>query len=409
VLVVCIKGEKELIVMSRNYRGLFSLLASLFLIFLLAFPALAFETRSGDTVFVQEGQIKGPLFVSGNMITVDADVDGDIFSAGQTIVINGKVSGDVIVAGNTIDINGSVLGDIRTAGNTISVSGPVEGSITAAGNSLTLKESASVKRDVLLTGSTVDISAPVGGEVMGSATQMRINSSVDRDVTIWDVQNLTLGPKTIINGNVTYRSANEAQIASGILTGKVQRLEPLPAPAKEAPKKGFPWWSVIWHLAAGLLLWAVVYLLTPKLLPRMEKTTLSSPWASLGWGFLALIVTPIAGLLLIITVIGIPLALILMFFYILIIAAAKIMVSSILGRLAVNIFKQEGRWPYVLAFLVAYVILILLAMIPTFGFFINLIIACLALGMSVVSFYRWRKEQPTVPKQPEAVPEAVTE
>lgn len=395
--------------MGKKNRGLFSILAVLFLTLFLAFPVIALETKSGDTVYIQSGQIKGPLFVTGNMVTVNADVEGDVFAAGQSISINGTVSGDIIAAGNTINISGSVLGDIRTAGNTIDILGPVEGSVTAAGNTISLKQSSAVKKDVLLMGNVVEISCPVGSQVMGSANQMNLNSSVQGDVNIWDVQQLYLGPNALINGSITYRSANQAQIAPGALTGEIQQLLPLPVPEKIVPEKGFSWLAAVIQFAAGILFWAIIYLLIPKFLPSMEKTALRSPLPSLGWGFLALILTPIAALLLMVTVIGIPLALILLLVYIVILGTAKIIIGDVLGRFIANIFKQEGRWPFVIAFIVAYAILIFLGKIPIFGFFFNLIIAFMALGVFILTYYRWRKEQPSAPGQAEPMPESLPE
>lgn len=380
--------------MGKKNQGLFSLLVVLCLTIFLAFPVIAVETKSGNIVYVPSGQITGPLFVSGNMITVDADVKGDVFAAGQSIVINGTVSGDVIAAGYTIDVNGNVLGDIRSAANAITVNGAVGGSITSAGNLMTLKESGIVKRDVVMMGNSVDISGSVGGQVMGSANQLQLNSSVQGDVTIWDVENLIIGPKTMIDGSVTYRSTNEAQITPGVIKGKVQRLQPLPLPDKEvAETAGFSWLFALVMFAAGVLFWATIYLLLPKFLPSIEKTAMRSPLPSLGWGLLTLIVVPIAALLFMITVIGIPLALMLLLLYTVILGSARIIISDILGRLIVTYFKQEGRWPFVLSFMITYGILIFLGKIPILGLFINLIIASIAFGVLILTYYRWRKEE----------------
>ena len=48
--------------------------------------AAALEIRSGDMVNVPVGNLRGPLFVTGNNLTVDANVEGDVFAAGSSII-----------------------------------------------------------------------------------------------------------------------------------------------------------------------------------------------------------------------------------------------------------------------------------------------------------------------------------
>ncbi|MCX5780199.1 MAG: polymer-forming cytoskeletal protein, partial [Firmicutes bacterium] len=292
------------------------LLAMLLLLSLMVSTAFAVEIRSGDMVNVSSGNVKGPLFVSGNNVTVDADVDGDVFAAGQSITINGQVKGDIIAAGNSVSVNGSVLGDVRTVGNTIDVNGTVDGNVTAAGNSLSISKGAIIKRDALLMGNTIYVSGPIGGQVLGNGSQIQLNAPINGEVRIWDVQTLVIGPLAIIGGMLTYGSNNQAQIAPDAKIGAISRVNPPVKPQKSAapmPKTGFSWGAVLWSWLAGLVIWGAAHLLMPRILPKLGETVQETPWPTLGWGLLTLLVAPMAILLLMITVIGIPLAFILIF------------------------------------------------------------------------------------------------
>lgn len=377
--------------LSNNKRCLL-LLTAILLILLIAAPSSAVQIKSGDMVSVPGGAAKGPLFVSGNSLIVNADVDGDVFAAGQTVVINGNVDGDVIAAANSVRVNGNVRGDIRVAASSIEVGGQINGSITGAGSNISLKEGAIVKKDVLLFGDSIELFSPIEGQAMGSAKQMHINAPIKGDVQIWDVQNLLIGPSTVLEGQLSYRSDKPAQIAPEAEIGKVIHLAP--RSKLENINGGFSWFTAILWLSAGVLLWGVAYLLFPAWLPRMGSLAANEPGAALGWGFLMLLLTPFAIFILMITVVGIPVALLLLLFYIIVLSASKLIVGDFLARCLSHYLKWDGKMPFIIPFLIAFVTLILVSKVKILGFIVSLGTASFALGMIVLYFYRWRTQPP---------------
>ena len=253
------------------------LLTAILLTLVMVAPSGAVQIKSGDMVSVPGGAVKGPLFISGNNLIVNADVDGDIFAAGQTVVINGNVNGDVIAAANSVRVNGNVRGDIRAAANSIEVGGQIDGSITGAGNNISLRDGARVKKDVLLFGDSVELFAPIEGQALGSAKQLHINAPINDDVQIWGVQNLLIGPSTVISGKLSYRSDKPAQIAPEAKIGEVTRLAPRIRP--ETTDEKFSWLAALLWLSTGVLLWGVAYLLFPPFLPKIGSLAQNEPWA----------------------------------------------------------------------------------------------------------------------------------
>lgn len=390
--------------MLLKYKGCMLIVTAIILALFLVSPSSAVQIESGDMVSIPSGTtIKGPLFVSGNNIIINADVVGDVFAAGQSVVVNGNVDGDVIAAANSVRINGNIQGDIRVAANTIELTGQLDGSMTGAANSIGLTEGAKIRSDVILFGNTVEIFAPIEGQVLGSAKQMHINAPVNGEVRIWGVENLIIGSSTMMGGKLTYRSANQAQIAPQAKIGEVTRLTPRVSPEQRVAEEGFSWFAILLWLTTGVLLWGFVYLLFPALLPQMGKLAENEPWPTLGWGFLALLLMPLAVLILMITVIGIPIAFMLLFVYVIVIAIAKIITGDFLARCMSRYLKWEGRVPFIVPFLIAFPALIILARIPVLGFIINLVVASFALGTLVLFFYRWRTKPPMANPEPEPV------
>ncbi|MEN6389938.1 MAG: hypothetical protein ABFD04_05935 [Syntrophomonas sp.] len=379
------------------------LVLTLLLAVLIALPVWAVEIKSGDTLTIAEGNLVGPLFLSGNYVTVNADVDGDVFVAGQSVTINGKVNGDVIAAAQSITVKGVVNGDVRGAANQIDIQGQVMGSVTAAANNIEVREQAVVSRDVLGFGNSIGTAGRIDGQLMGSAAEMRINGTVNGTVTIWNVQTLSVGPAAVVKGLINYGSPNQANISpQSQINGTSWQQTVANVPEKKTT--GFSWLDALGWIAAGLLLWAICYWVSPRLLPNMGETVLSAPGSTLGWGFLALLLTPLAGLLLTVTIIGIPLAIIMFFLYVFILFASKILAGDVIGRYLAKYFGWENHMPFFFSFMIAFLALIILSKVPVVGFLVSLAASCLALGMVVMHFYNWRskKPDPAGPTEPQS-------
>lgn len=379
------------------------LVVTLLLAVFMISPVWAVEIKSGDMLTIAEGKIVGPLFLSGNYVTVNADVDGDVFVAGQSVTINGKVNGDVIAAAQSITVKGVVNGDVRGVANQIDVQGQIMGSVSAAANNIEVREQAAIGRDVLGFGNSIGTAGKIEGQLMGSAAEVRINGPVNGAVTIWNVQTLSLGPAAAVRGPISYGSPTPASISPQAQTNGISWQEKAADVPERKSSTGFSWLNALGWIAAGLLLWAICYWISPRLLPGMGETVLKAPGSTLGWGFLVLLLAPLAGLLLTITVIGIPLAIVMFFLYVFVLFTSKILAGDVIGRYLSRYFGWENRIPFFLPFMIAFLALIVLSKIPVVGFLVSLAASCLALGMVVMHFYNWRsnKPGPTGPTEPQ--------
>jgi cytoskeletal protein CcmA (bactofilin family) len=374
------------------------LLLAVFLILIgMVSPAAASEAVSGEVVTVPAGSLKGPLFAAGNNVVINADVDGDVFAAGETVTVNGSITGDLLVAGRTLNINSAVTGDIRCAGSDINFKGQAGQSLTGMGSIFRGMESSRVNRDAVLLGANVESAGTVGGDLLGSAKNMSVSGTVGGDVKLWQVQELKLTPTAVVGGSLTYRSPTEAVVDPGAKINGAKQWEPVAEPPAEKRQEGFNWGGLIWGFAAGVLLWGVLALLFPRMWVRLSQVIESEPWPVLGWGLLVLLLTPLAIILFLITVIGIPISLLLLMIYLALLLASKVIVGDALGRLLSQRFGWFGKVPAILPFMIGFLVLKLLANIPVAGFLVSLVVMCIALGAVVVSIYRWRKPPAAIP------------
>jgi hypothetical protein len=125
---------------------------------------------------------------------------------------------------------------------------------------------------------------------------------------------------------------------------------------------------------------AVLVLLFPRHLKEIGSDMLDRPWLNMGWGFIALIVTPIGAIIIAITLIGIPLSLLSLFIYFVAIYLSNPIVGTALGmKILQRLLKREGVNLY-LSMVVGIIIFYILQNIPILGLMISLLGVCWALG-----------------------------
>jgi cytoskeletal protein CcmA (bactofilin family) len=371
-------------------RRIVKLAVAALVILSFALPAGAVEKITGDTVVVPAGKITGPLFTAGNYVVVDADVDGDVFVAGQDITINGDIKGDLLAAARTVRINGKISGNVRCAVSDLDLNSEIGKSLTVAAAQVRLHEESEVGDDATVFAGTASFSGTVGRQALGAGGDFRIYGPVGGNVHFWEVESLTVGQAASIKGNLTYGSPKEADILPGAkITGQT-KWEQIQRTEQKVRHEGINWIAQLIWFISGVLVWGVLVLILPGIWGGLSKNILQSPGSALGWGFLALLAAPLAFLLLLITVIGIPLSLTLIMVYMLLLYAAKIIVGDAIGRFLSVRFGWEGKVHGIWLFMIGFAALILLGKIPVVGFFISLAAAATAIGAVILAVRRWR-------------------
>jgi cytoskeletal protein CcmA (bactofilin family) len=376
--------------MSKHiFKGLaISLILMLMTVFAAA-PVLAFDSRGGDTVTVSQDEVvDGDLYVIGRNIIIDGTVNGDIFGAGQTITINGTVNGGITLAGQTLTVNGQVLHGVRLAGQTITVNNSIGRDLAAAGNILNVGGTAKIADDLVLAVGTAYISGHVNGNVKGGGGEVTLNNEVGGNVEL-KVDKLTITSTANIEGDLVYTSENEAIIQSGARLGGSTTHNVPEKPAAPSPLAGIK--GKLLGFLMILVIGLIIILLATGRISAMADSIQTKPWPSLGWGALALFVTPIAALVVIITIIGLPVGLIALVLYGIAVYLSQIPIGFLIGRLIIRRNGEiESRGLMIGALALGLAILLVLGLIPYVGGLVMLLTIIFGLGSLVVSVARSR-------------------
>lgn len=326
-------------------RGLFMKARTGWLLMAILIGALAFplqvwaaEIRGGEEmVLVGSNEIiNDDVIAGGETVRIEGTVNGDVIVGGGMVIISGVVNGDVWVGGGSIEISGQVQDDVTVAGGSISLRGARIGDdLTVAGGNISINRDSVINGSMLFGAGMVVAEGTIGRSLIGGGGSVTVDGMVNRGVTMGGGQ-LRLGSQAVVNGGVTYASSDPALVNSvASVSGEIKQIMPRPDKESHGGNRGmagagwgFRLWSVLSALTVGwLLLW-----LAPEVVDRIQTVLLDKPGASLTWGLVSAVLAGPIFLVLLLTMIGIPLAFILLALYLIALYMAKFVVAFGLGN-----------------------------------------------------------------------------
>jgi cytoskeletal protein CcmA (bactofilin family) len=365
-----------------------------------AIASLALTGAQGDDKRVTERDMGSDHIVFGGSLRIDRPVSGDLIAAGGNLDVDAPVSGDAIVAGGNVRLSAAVGQDVYAAGGRIAVDAPIGHNLRIGAGQVDLGPKGSVAGNVSIAGGQVTLRGPVKGVVQVGGGRVLIDGPVQGDVLAGAGQ-IELGPNARLAGALRYRSGNElrrdpaAQVA-----GAVERMS-LPGIGRDgsarseriarAPFGGGAAW--LWTL--GLMVLAAVLVGGLPLSSRLvAQAWRARPGQSLLFGFIALVCIPVAALILLVSIIGIPLALLTLLLYGVLLLVGYVASGVALGEWALTRLRADaaGRTGWrIAAAMLAVLALALLGAVPYVGAVVALFAVLAGIGAIVLRFMpaRW--------------------
>jgi cytoskeletal protein CcmA (bactofilin family) len=360
-----------------------ALFGGLLALFIVPVVSLGATFRTGDQPSFPAGEtINDDLYIMGGGVTSAGMVQGDLTAMGGNVLVSGPVTADLLASGGSVIVTSTITGDVRAGGGNIVIQGSVLGDVLLGGGQITLS-GPEIGGDVAIGGGTISIEAPVRGDIRIGGGMVFINSAVTGNVRI-DADEVKLGPKANIAGDFTYSAKEAATMEGGaVVAGKTTFNERERAAAKAGIAAFFTVWLLMKVLMALVGAFAIGLLLH-RFSRELVATAAPQPWYEIGRGALIFIVLPIASIILLCTVIGIPLgALGLLAFAALMIfahLAAPIVAGSIAHKL---IWKPAGYVVDWRTILLGVAIIFVLSLIPFVGDLVKFGIVLLTLGAAM--------------------------
>jgi cytoskeletal protein CcmA (bactofilin family) len=290
--------------------------------------ASATEFRKGQTAQVGKDEtIKGDIYLTGERIRIDGTVDGDVYAAGKEIEIDGHVTGDVIATERMLWIRGQVDGNVRSAGNTVMIIGNVGKSVTWFGDTLSIDSTGKVGGSLTVFAGSLSVDGHVGRDLLFFLEHANISGTVGGGIRAHG-DTLDIGASAKVDGPIRFEGNHPPNVAAGAKLASAVEYHQLEHKSRYSQGHYYVW-RVIWT-AAFVLFGLVLFLLVPKF--AGEATRAGQQYgASLGLGVLVLFGVPIAAVIACVTVVGIPLGILTLGFWLLMLNCAELVVGTVVG------------------------------------------------------------------------------
>lgn len=404
-----ILGLSSLVILYLLVRRRWSLPAALLagsaLVLLLPSTGSAIDFRHGGNVKVASTEtVDGTLIAAGDRVDIDGTVNGDLVVSARSVNVRGTVKGSIMCFSQTADIRGNASGNFYGFVQALDLAGAVERNMYGWVQALQIDNSGSVGVDAVVGSSNARLRGTVGRDLLLLTGDGQVEGGVGRDARAY-AGDITFSPPARVGGNLTLlvKGREHVHLDPAVsVGGKTDIQTRKPEPSHYLRPKFYFWEAV--KMAAALL----TGLLVAWLFPPLFRGQLAQPGAvaalagfragsegrallkAAGVGFLALVATPVAAVILAVTVIGLPIAVMTLFAWVAGLYLAKVFVGAFIGQGMLKSQAGPPR-PFALSLLLGLLIIYVATNLPYVGAWVTLLVILLGLGIAVTQAHsHWR-------------------
>ncbi|MFH1178288.1 MAG: hypothetical protein V1711_00995 [bacterium] len=336
----------------------------------------------------------GNSYLAGISVVITAPIGGDLSAIGGGIVSTAPVAGDEFLIAGSIQSRASVAGDFRAAGWSISIEKPIAGDLIAFG--LSVHDSGRANGNVFIIALNTTLDNGASGPVTIYGNNVSLSGDFSNNVDIVASGRVTIAPDTIIRGTLSYEAPEMATIPeSATIVGGVEytNISYLP---DAGTSRALAFVSVGFFLFVRILGALILAGLLTGLFPRLAETVVKyiytervrSILLTLLLGFALLVATPILFAILILTFVGIGIALLVLIAYILIVFLSILYAGILLGGIFARRFarRETVLWHDGVLGMLA---LSLISLIPFVGLFIVILLTTFSTGTLLLIFFNF--------------------
>ena len=359
--------------------------------------------HDGDVVSHRVGS---DYFGAGGSLNLTDPVDGDAFLAGGHVSTASEIQGDLVAAGGEVSVGGAIGDDLYAAGGQVQLDAIVAGNARIGGGDVTVGPATVVTGALTLNGGRIRFEGNAQDYLQANGGEVRIDGTVRGDAEV-RAERVEVGPAARIGGKLIVHAEREPVVAEGAsIAGGVEFEE---ADIGVHFDDGEVVRDVTVEHGVGSFLWilgvfvaGVLFTLAfPAYSARAADWIGREPLRSLGLGFVVLVCLPILGVLLLITIVGIPLALILFMLYVLLLFLGWVTAALFVGRKGLALVRSSQpvttAWR-IGALLAAVIALWLVGQVPIIGGWVTF--AALVLGIGALVWQGWPRRSPAPPVAP---------
>jgi cytoskeletal protein CcmA (bactofilin family) len=327
--------------------------------------------------------------VSAASTRIDGDVEGDLIVFSNTVTVNGHIKGDILAFSQELRVNGPVDGNVRAMAENLQLYGTVARNVMAWAGDVNLDQNAKVNGTLTAGSGHLEVNGKLVGDLLAFSGDVDINGQLGRNARIRS-GHLTIGSRAEIAGQTTAELRQPPDVSNGAKMGSPLDWKITKRSSETSYSSPRYYVHQILKWGASFLFGLVLLFLVPGFFFDAVKAC-GKTAPAIGFGVLFLIATPIAAVIVCITVVGIGVGISAMMFWAIAIYAAQVLVGAWLGEKILGEGTGAGAALGRLALGLA--ILRALGMLPFLGGWISFIVVIWGMGAVALAIYKNMRPQ----------------
>ncbi len=349
-------------------------------------PTFAEELLDEELIAPKDNKVDNG-FVVKDEVQLKKSFNTSTFVAGNNVEMYSEVDGLNFVAGNNVKVS-SIQDYLFAAGNSVALEGVSAKDVFAAGSSVEI--TSSMVRDIYAAASTVKIESSMSRNVYVGGDKVVINSYIDGDVKV-AADNITIGEEAVITGKLLYPKEATINIDDSAQVNTTETYTGSAEEVESTPKDVVSEFIISY---VGLLIVAFILLAVhKKFFKAIEKEDKdpASIIKTMAIGFGVLVVLPIAAIIGLVTVVGIPVSIIALLLYGICIYLSPIPTAFFVG----NWIMKDNKPNEYLLLALSLLALLILKVLPFVGGLVGFVSLIFGLGFFATFVINSSKEKET--------------
>lgn len=301
-----------------------------------------------DFVVIEKNQIVNQdFYTSASVIEISGICKGDVYVSGTQVLVDGVIEGDLICLCASLQVTGEIKGALRGLCGQTLISGKIGKNCTLASAAFTSTPFSQFNSNVFIASSTADVSGNFARDFYAGSTNIRFSGKDVNNVHLY-AGTIRLNANSIVKGYLEYSSPNPIEIQKGAVLGEViQKKGASQLYSKSMIFNNIMLGSKIAAILMNFFFTVLIGIFLIKVWPSVFVRSLNNLKNHLTksciQGVIFLIAAPLIGLILLITILGIPIAITLIAFSVLGLYTAKIhTLYFVAERIKVKYLRKFG-------------------------------------------------------------------
>ncbi|WP_141673310.1 hypothetical protein [Allomuricauda sp. CP2A] len=380
------------------------------LVFLAIFAPLFLwgQFKADETITISENQ-EDDFYAAGEIINMESKINGDFVVAGSEIRIRDSLQQDLLVAGGDVLVMGPIGDDVRAMAGKLTISNEVADDVIVFGGEVFVTDNAKIHGNLVNFSGKITMEGEVDGMVKAYGGDLDFNGKVGQGMELYGgnisingqihgkskivADAITIGDGAQFHGDVEYwTEAGEIDFGNALVGSSAHFNQDLMKERDEFSWKALGIASLgfwIFYVLSAFLVLLVLDLAFRTYFKRAADSLEGDFWRGFGYGLIYILGLPLLIGITFAMIIGIPIGLFLLSFYLFSIFFGHLVAASIASHYWNLVNKGSmGFWAILFLSLAIAMVLRLLTLVPFLGLLLSVIVLAVAYGGIMLLFVR---------------------